>query len=291
MTLPGRSITLRLSQPIASSRLDMAALRRLCELLRERVSAAGDLEVQAFQKGNQTDEQYEANKETLRDACDLWITAKGHDGKELYGTVEEVFDSPNFPDDLALLYVNSSTTLRAVHNWVPRNQIELLLDFSRPDPFDFNEFPSRATPNDSNLKVEGIDAAWVNGLFNELLSFFHARRAPLAWIHRSSVWDVLLWGLGLPFCFWVAYRLSPFVEDTFSKYSEFVEAALYLYIFLISANVLRALFHYARWVWPPLDYVNPDHRAVAHRITLGALALGVLGSFVYDMIKFMFLNP
>lgn len=284
----GPNITLRLTQPIWSCRLDKALLRRLCDLLEERVSAAAAIEIQAFAKGQQTEEAYETNKRLLAEAFRLSVTIKGVDGNELYGTVKDVFGSPNFPEHLAMFYANSSTVLGAAYNYTPRNSLEILLDFGRPDPFDFNHLPSRATENPSKFLVQGFDASWTNGLFNELSTFFRARRAHLAWIHRSSVWDALLWGLGMPFCFWVAYRLSPFIDRAFSNYSAFVEAVLYLYIFLVSANLLRSVFHYARWVWPRVEYVAPGNRALAHRITLGTLATGVVGAFLYDLLKLAF---
>ena len=99
------------------------------------ILGAGELEVQAFEQRGQTTEEFEANKRILRDGFQLAITAKGHDGKELYGTVEEVFESPNFPENLTVLYVNSSIQLRS-QNYVPRNQVEMYLDFVRPHPLD-----------------------------------------------------------------------------------------------------------------------------------------------------------
>jgi hypothetical protein len=86
-------------------------LRRLCEILQERARTAADHEVANFNQGQQTTEHYEANKILLSEAFVLRITVTGTNGQELYGTISEVFDSPNFPDEVKSVYVNSSAVL------------------------------------------------------------------------------------------------------------------------------------------------------------------------------------
>ena len=52
-------------------------------------------------------------------------------GKELYGTISEVFDSVNFPENVKSLYINSEIRLKARYNYTPKNHFKLFIDFSK----------------------------------------------------------------------------------------------------------------------------------------------------------------
>lgn len=279
------NVTSRLRLELESCRLDKPALQKLCAILEERVAAAAAQEVQQMVQGTVPDDVFNADKQRVADAFFLWITVRGANHKELFGRVGEVFASPNFPDQIESFYANSTTALKARYNWHPRNSVELFLDFKRPAPLDFNFLPSHGTNNESNFEVQGQDATWTNGLFHELETFFSARTVPLGWIHKPSVWDAILWLLGMPLCLWVCYRFAPLVEQSLAKYSTFLEAAAYIYIFIVSMTVLRAGFHYARWLWPRAEYVATGSTALRHRLLLGAIAISIAAAFIYDLIK------
>lgn len=181
------------------------------------------------------------------------MSITGESGKELSESIEEVFDSSNFPSKVKTVFINSSVRLRVLHNYYPRNSFELPLDFSKPDPVDFNIEPSQKTPNTSEFEVEGFDSTWVNGLFNEVASFIDERPSFFQIIHRHSLYDVFVWLLGFPFGFWVSFKLSIPVDTFFGSFPSIVVGAAYLYVFLGSLVFLRSLFHYARWVWPAVE--------------------------------------
>jgi hypothetical protein len=61
------------SKRIRSLSLDRSELRHLLELLQERSLAAGDIEVSHFQKRDQTDDIFEANKKVLKDGFSVWL--------------------------------------------------------------------------------------------------------------------------------------------------------------------------------------------------------------------------
>lgn len=278
-------VTSRLKLDIESFRLDKAALQKLCGILEERVTTVAAQEVQHMEQGEVPDETFNADKQKVMDAFHLGITIRGTDQKELFGKVTEVFASPNFPDQVETFYANSSTALKSRYNWHPRNAIEMFLDFRRPAPLDFNFLPSYGTNNESNFQVQGQDTTWTNGVYHELETFFNDRSVPLRWIHKPSVWDALLWLFGFPICLWVSYRLAPFVERSLANYSTFLEAAAYVYIIVVSMNVLRAGFHYARWLWPRAEYVAAGNAALRHKLVLGAIAISLASAFIYDLLK------
>ncbi len=127
---------MELSKPVISNELTRQIrsfsctkddLKKLIEILQERCSTAADIEISKFQKGTQTDEQYESNKEILKRGFELDVVVKGKDGITLFGKVSDIFNSPNFPDEMASLFMNSAGFLTAVHNYHPRSLSDLPL--------------------------------------------------------------------------------------------------------------------------------------------------------------------
>ena len=238
-----------------------------------------------FEQREQTDEQFKANKETLKNSFELKITISGKNGEELWGTIEEVFSSVNFPDEVKSLYVDSESTLRHVHNYYPNNSFKIFIDFNKPKIFDLSLLPSRSTPNESNVEVKGYDATWVNGVFSEIKKFINERSSTLSIVHAHSIYDILLWVLGLPASFWVCSKLSSQIESAFAPDNTFATSALYVYAFIATLFVFRVLFHYLRWVCPLVEYRSKGNKMLAHRAILAILCIGWFGQFIYDMAK------
>lgn len=277
----------RQKMDVASLSLDKEDLKRFCEILQERANTAAEIEVGLFQKNEQTDEQFEENKRTLRESFQLKITITGIDGDEHWGFINEVFESVNFPERVKSLYIDSESTLRYVHNYYPHNSFKIFLDFSKPKIFDLSLLPSTGTPNESYIEVKGYDATWVNGVFSELKSFVNMRGSTLSKVHSHSVYDILLWVLGFPLSFWVCSKFSLSIESSFGNGNAFVVSALYLYAFVATLFVFRILFHYLRWVCPLVEYRYKNSKMLMHRAIFGVLSIGWVGQFVYDIAKWL----
>lgn len=278
----------RQTMDVSSLSLDKDDLRRFCDILQERANSAAEIEVGLFQKNEQTDVQYEANQQTIRDSFQLKITISGKDGEELWGSIEDVFESANFPEQVKSLYVDSESTLRHVHNYYPHNSFKIFLDFGKPKIFDLSLMPSHGTPNESNIEVKGYDATWVNGVFSEIKKFIDDRSSTLSIVHSHSVYDILLWILGFPLSFWVCYKFSEKIESLFGVSNAFATSALYLYAFIATLFVFRVLFHYLRWVCPLVEYRSKGNRMLAHRALFVILSVGWFGQFLYDLAKWLF---
>ena len=281
------SVKLRLSQAIRSFSIDKQDLRKLCDILQERSTAAGIIEADKYEKREgQKDEDYEKDKRLLKEAFELKITISGSNGAELYGTIDEVFNSPNFPDKINSFYVNSESTLKGVYNWYPRNSFDLFLDFTKPKVFDFSLMPSHLTPNNSNFRVQGYEATWANGVFHEINSFINEKKAILSLVHNHSVYDISVWLLGLPLAFWVCSKASKTIKLIATNV--FVQNALYVYVFFVMLLIFRILFHYLRWITPLVEFKYKNSKVVLHRCFFGAILLTILGSFIYDVLKILF---
>ncbi|MHC4098631.1 MAG: hypothetical protein ACYSWZ_08355 [Planctomycetota bacterium] len=273
---------------IRSFSVDRSDLRRLLEILQERAHAAAELEEKhLIRLDGQTGEEYEQTKRNIKEGFELFITISGVDGRKLTGSIKEIFDSPNYPIDVNKVFFDTSTSLRARYDYFPRNQMILFLDFGRPEVFNFSILPSQETQNESNIEVIGRDATWVNGVFKEFISFVEERPSTVPWLHRHSIYDIMLFLFGFPLSFWICKKLSINIEGVFGSYSIFLKSALYLYVFVIALNILRIAFHYARWIWPLTEYKSEKSKALKHKAVFSLLAGGLGLPLIYDIIKWL----
>lgn len=272
---------------ISSLSLDKDDLKKFCDTLQERSHSASEIEIGTLQqKEDESVEQFEKEKKIIKDAFELKITVSGKDGESLRGTINDVFSSVNFPEEVKSLYVDSESTLRYTHNYYPSNLFKIFLDFNKPKIFDFSLMPSQSTPNGSNIEVNGYDPTWVNGVFSEIKKFVDSRSSTLSIVHSHSIYDIMLWVLGLPASFWVCNKLSTQINAVFST-NTFATSALYLYTFLVTLFIFRVLFHYLRWVCPLVEYRCKNNRMLAHKAALVILGMGWFAQFIYDIAKWL----
>lgn len=274
----------RLQKPIDSLSLDKDDIRKLLNILQERANAACEIECGHIESLIPA-ENLEKSINDLRNCSTLKITITGPDGEELYGSIDEVFESISFPERVISLYLNSEMLYRAFYNYYPRNQFEVLIDFSKPKVFDFSLMPSSRTPNTSIFKVEGFDNTWVNGVFNELDNYFKKNSSKLSSIHKNSIYDIIVWVVGIPFGFWSCFKLSTAIYKVFE--STFLTSASFVYVFFLSLFILRILFHYFRWIYPMIEYKSRKELAIVHRGAVIIITLGILGNFIYDVISWI----
>jgi hypothetical protein len=283
------TLHLRQKERIRSFSVGKPELNRLLDLLQERSSAAAELEISRWVKPEiKTDEEFEADKIKVRDGFILRPTVTGIDGRELFGTVSELFASPNFPDEVGRLYVNTEIPLKSKYSYQPANSFQLFLDFGKPAIFNFSIMPSSETANESSFSVDGRDATWVNGVFSEVVKFIMQRSSTHSWIHRHSAYDLLLWLIGYPIAFWLCLKAAPLISLLVGSSSEFLRAAAYFYVFIISIFTFRILFHYARWIWPLVEYRSEHNKTLQHRATLGIILAGVIFIFRLRHCKMVF---
>lgn len=290
MTKQEPMIMNELKRGIKSFSANKEELLRFFKKLEERNYTACDIEISNFKQLDQSSEDYEKNKEEIKNSFKTQINVNGTAGEQIIGDISDVFNSPNFPDKIKSILVSSSSSFQFKYGIKPRNHFALFIDFNKPQMLDFSFLPSQATPNESNICVTGFDASWVHGVFSEASSFIDQHSSKSTWIHKHSIYDLLVWCFGLPFGFWTTYKLSDFLNSIFGKFSIFVQNAAYVYVFLASLILFRLLFHYARWAWPLVEYRSPKNAALKHRISLSVIILGIVGDLIHDLLKAIFSN-
>lgn len=267
---------------IDSLALTKDQLRKFCDILQERALTAADLEVEIFTQAVGKDKVIEDDVAKLRQGFQLKVNIVGSGGVTLWGNISDVFGSLNFPAHVESLFIDSKTPLKITHNYHPHNEVTVFLQFSKPKIFDFTVLPGNETPNESNVAVSGSNPTWVNGVFHELLSFINAHPAPVRFVHRQAIYDLVMFAFNMPVAFYVCYKLQNWLNGTTDP---FIKNTLYVYIFFFVLIFFRCLFHYARWVFPRIDYVTPDNRTKAHQATIISIIVGMIGKLLYDLLK------
>lgn len=272
----------KLSKKIGALSLDKDDLRKLLDILQQRAKTASEIECKRFEEKQV--ENLEQVKHNVEICATLKITVVGFKSEELFGTIEDVFGSVSFPDSVKTIYVNSDVVYRANFNYYPNNHFQLYVDFSKPKVFDFSFQPSDRTPNDSEFIVQGDDSMWVNGVFHEIDAFVEDRPSKAPKIHRGSVYDILVWLVGLPLGFYVCYKyeLSPFMAP---QESSFLNNLAMTYFFFLSLFLLRVLFHYFRWVYPMIEYKSKRDQSAVHQAAVLSITLGIFGKVLYDVFQ------
>ncbi|MFC3702853.1 hypothetical protein ACFOND_14545 [Reinekea marina] len=273
-----------LMKNIESTSLAKGDVRALLSRIESRFPEAIGLEEANYSEESRALENYDELAQNIRDSFLLTITLNGSNGEELQGTIEDVFDSPNFPDVVTKVFASSETSLKVNCDFTPRNKVIVLIDFTKPKLLDFSVLPGYKTPNNSNFQVEGLDSSWVNGLYAEIENYLRNRKKPGFFLHKHATYDLFLWLIGMPFAFFLSYKVSGFVES-FASFNSFFKSALYLYVGFATIIAFRIVYHYARWAFPRIEYKSTFEKAIRHQIAIGAISISLVGTLIWEAIK------
>jgi hypothetical protein len=123
-----------LSMSIRSCSLNKDDLKKIVDKLQEYNKKAAEIEETHFKKKIEKQgptENLDLMLKNLKEAFDLRMTVTETEGQELFGTMPEVFEHNNFPDQVLKVFIDSTLALKANYNFFPRNHFQLLLDFSK----------------------------------------------------------------------------------------------------------------------------------------------------------------
>ncbi|TAH06036.1 MAG: hypothetical protein EAZ13_10590 [Sphingobacteriia bacterium] len=276
------SVRNKLYRKINSLSFDKEDLHKLLLILQDRAITASEIEYKKLESQNA--ENLDRIKENLEVCAVLKITLTGSNNYELFGTIEEVFNSISFPETVKTLYVNSELIYHSSYNYYPENSFQLLLDFSKPKIFDFSFQPSDKTPNETYFTVQGSDNTWVNGVFHEINAFIDENPSKFHRVHKGSVYDLLVWIFGIPFGFWICQK---FLNQDFSifKTHSFYQNLCLTYFFFLSLFILRVLFHYFRWIYPMIEFRSKKNKSILHQVAIVGISLGILTNMLYDIFR------
>lgn len=270
---------------IPASTFTAEDLRRLYTVLEAKCREAGEHQVSTVQRmPEQTAEQFEQVKATIRSWFKLLVRVQGSNGEWTVSVTDEALQDRLLPDTIASVEYESASLYRNQFQEDPQNSFVLSLDFIRTELLDMSSQPE---PNKSWGMVSGSNRTWVNGTFEELHKFLNERSNTRGWLHSKRSYDiaVLLFGLLLSFTF--VYRIDRWVRP-FLELPDALFVALYVYLVLIALTGFRLLFNYARWVFPKCE--GPTRRQGGpkyHKTLLGVIGTGLLASVAVTLLKML----
>ena len=109
----------RLTKKFTSVSVDKEDIKKLLNLLQERATNASELEFTKFEKRNI--ENIIEIKSDLDKCAVLNISVKGSKNEELFGTIDEAFNSNSFPENVISIYLNSDLNYTTLYKHNPEN--------------------------------------------------------------------------------------------------------------------------------------------------------------------------
>jgi hypothetical protein len=270
--------------PIPAFRVKRDELKRLYQIINSKqLEYRNRMLATLVKTTSESDDEFEARKEKVHNAFVTSVTATGPNDETVTGNSDNFFDSSSFPEHLKSIFFSTQTVPQAVLNFTPLCNVVTFLDFSRPPLLDFSRLPTLPTPNESNFSIAADDESWFAATKAKLSQFFADRRTSTNWLHRAAVYDILLILAGVPIAIWADFRIVGLINT--SKISAIVTTALYIYVFVLVLLVFRVLFSYSRWVFPKVELDSELTSPLRHRGIWGAIFLGLIASFLYDILN------
>ncbi len=228
----------------------------------------------------------------VNEAMPIRIWVNGEEGELLLTSKPETLEDHLLPKHISRIKIENSSYYRQIAKGVdPINHFEIVLDFSTSSIFDFISTPTARTSNESSIYILGQNDNWVAGTYEKLNSVFKDKKSYRSFIHKSNVYDLLLWFIFVPIL--MLYYFPKF--DLRVRNIEFLNGSdayftvLYLCIFIIGLYIFRSLFNFSRWLFP---YLELESQKVGERIILksgfGFILLSIIGPLFYDLFKYLF---
>ena len=229
-----------------------------------------------------------SNEHHLREIFLPTFTIADNKGNRISGRDLSVFDNDHFPKDVLHFFCATGATYFARRNVEMRNRAVLFIDFVKfPIRIDFEAVPANRTPNETNLEINSRDRGWAADFHNRILQEFQDTPTTGNWLHRSSIYDLLILFVVFPSLSYFMYILDTQILTSFLIGSDALRFFFYLCIFFASLVFFRLLFSYARWAFPLYEYAGRAgrHRGSNHRRTIYAILSGYIAACLFEITR------
>lgn len=279
--------------PVRGCKLSLKDVKEVYSELSAINKRFGEAEVARIERvpGEDALQWVDRKKFLLLNAFCLTITIVGGRDQEVYDESEDIFSMNDLPKPIRLIYFTNLTAWRRhagdVH---PPNQIEVHLDFGKPDLLDPNPLVSDQTPNNSNINVRAQDIAYFRAVQQVVERRFLNRRTWYSPIHRSFAYDVGIWALALP----AGLILVTFYMEHWFPVGSELEAyriAFFIYALGIALICYRFITSYMKWAFPVNILIDNEDAAWKHRLVLGAIFSGLAWTVADVISSFLPFGP
>lgn len=270
--------------------LNLDYFKRLFKILESANEESAKIELDKLKKkDSETNEQFSKVKEDYKKLFKVSIHIYGAKGAFSLTESSSIFDDSSLPVSITKIYFENHSKYKVTLRKNPINTFQINFDFSKPKVFDFNSSPSYATPNNSYIDVLGENESWVTSTFTRVKESLADYKNNHGWLHVNNIYDLFLWFLFIPLSFRLLYIINRSLSPHFAQFSAFFKVACYLYFFIITINIFRIIFNYTRWIFPNIEFDHVSKRgAEFHRYVLGVILLGIVITFICDIVKLIF---
>ena len=278
--------------PIQSCVLSIKDLLELFEILSKKALEVTEAEILNLpQLPDKTPKEIDEAQKYIRDILKLNVQLVGTKGEIVISQNKSIFDENNIPKDLRLVVFENSYNFNFNMKKMPNNYFEVRIDFTKPPVFDLSTSPDNPTLNNSYIKVTGNNETWVTGVYQIIVAFFKDKKTNRNRIHSKNTYLLFLYVLMFPFTFWSLFRIDIHLQPAIFNISKILLVALYTYVFFVILLIYRLLFNYARWMFPPIEFVrNNESKMSKHRRILLGIIVSLALAFLYDFLRFIFIR-
>lgn len=281
----GPAVHLSKHVPFVGVHISLADIASIHDRLLVQVREQAEIEISALKKPpEQSDEDWVAFLANARaSAFKIATTIKGRDGSALIGDSGSVFREPAVPARIQSVFLSNSAPYRNFAGTEPFNRFSLMFDFSKPPLFEVGVAISAPTANNTNLEVQGNRGGWIAGVQAAVDAVLQERKTRRRWLHRGFIYDLGLFLFGFPLAFYVCWKTSHFVDQYLAPMGPFIVAVFYLYLGLVTLNVYRGLFGYAKWAFPVVELSDNADAAGTHRAVLSTILVAIFGRIIWEI--------
>ena len=270
--------------------LELDYFKKLFSDLEPIVKEAAQHEINKYEKiENQSDEEFQKMRDTVKKLYVLQVFIKGIRGDNYISDSVSIFNEAQLPDNITQIVFDSSIRYQYQTNINPQNMLKILFDFSKPDLFDIMEKPSLATPNISNIDVQGQNETWVIGTFDKIYSSLKEFETKRNLIHRKGIYDFFLWITFFPIIFWNLNKIDHYFNFLLLELSTILRTGVFVFLFFFYLMIFWMFFKYIRWLFPYLELKTKKKKgAVKHRFYLITLGFMLVSGLIEDLIRWIF---
>ncbi len=263
-------------------------LRRLYQILEKKAGEAADYQVAALQQQlGQTVEQFEQFKGNVRSSLDLVVRVQGSSGEWTSATTIEALRDDSIPTSIAMVEYHSAFLFRGQFNIEPQNSFSLTLDFTKTSILDLTNLAVDPDVNKSAAFITGQNATWVNGVYEELRTFFNDRTTAHGLLHSRYAYDLLVLSIGFPVSFAFVYRADRVLKPVLNL-PDALFVALYVYLVLVALIGFRLVFNYAKWIFPKIEGPTRRQRGPKrHKAFLATIGVALLSLVISSLLRML----
>lgn len=264
--------------------VSLANVTRVFRDLTQVVSEQADIDLSQWVKQPQQsdDEFIQAKADAKVRAYRVTVTVFYADGSSAFGMDETVFRRNAQGPLISLIYMTNVTAFSAAANVEPVNRFQLWFDFAQPPLMDATTIVSGPTENRSGVEINGDRPGWLAGIEKSVVDHIDKRHNVRGALHGSFVYDYGLMIFGAPLSLYLCWLSVPWVTANLSE-APILQAAAFLYVFLLGLWAYRVLFSYFRWAYPLAELAEQLSRPRRHRYFWWGIITLIAGKLFWDL--------